>query len=284
MDRASAFGLHSEADRPLYRQLVDWLRADIGRMPVGAQIDSEPKLAARFGVSRFTVARAIEILVHEGLIRRRQGSGSFVAPPPLKRAPTSMRSFTESVERLGREASHRLLHFGPAEWREDLPYPEDAPLIALDRLRLIDAAPAGIHRSVIDAGLARLIGLTREVAAAPRFSLYQLCEEAGFIIERGTESLRARQATQAEAALLELGEELVVMTMRRLTWAANGALVDAAEAIYGSRRFTYEAEIRREHAPRDAARPPQTMENAHAPDFHHQRSFGPRIGPRHGRG
>ena len=67
-----------------------------------------------FGVSRFTVTRAIEILVDEGLIRKGQGLGSFVAPPSLQRAP-----FT--VEAQGRRASHRLLHFGPVEGRESLP-------------------------------------------------------------------------------------------------------------------------------------------------------------------
>jgi len=60
------------SERPLYRQLVEELRADIAKRAVGDRIDSEPKLAQRFGVSRFTVARAFEILVEEGLIRRRQ--------------------------------------------------------------------------------------------------------------------------------------------------------------------------------------------------------------------
>ena len=282
MGRASELFPKPESGEPLYRQLVDRLRADIAWSPVGAQIDSEPKLAARFGVSRFTVARAVEILVDEGLIRRRQGLGSFVAPPPLKRAPTALRSFTESVERLGRKASHHLLALGPAEWREDLPYPEEAPLIRLDRVRLIDGVPANVSRSVIDASVARRIGLTPEAAAEPRFSLYRLCQRAGFVIDRGMESLRARLATPEEAELLDLGDEPVVMLMRRFTWAADGTLLDAVDAIFDSRRFTYEAEVRREHAAStalDHAR--KTMENVHVSDFHHQRSVGPRI--EHGR-
>jgi len=64
------------------------------------------------------VTRAIEILVDEGLIRRRQGRGSFVATPSLHRAPFYLSSFTEAVSAQGRKASHRLLRFGPVEWRE----------------------------------------------------------------------------------------------------------------------------------------------------------------------
>jgi DNA-binding transcriptional MocR family regulator len=72
---ANSFALDGTSGRPLYHQLVDWLRSDIAHRAVGDRIDSEPLLAERFGVSRFTVTRAIEILVDEGLVRPRQGLG-----------------------------------------------------------------------------------------------------------------------------------------------------------------------------------------------------------------
>ena len=103
--------LQSGLDRPLYLQLLDWLREDLSRRQPGARIDSEPQLAQRFGVSRFTVTRAIEILVRDGLLTRRQGLGTFVAPPRLRRAPTYLRSFTEAMAAEGRTATHRLLDF-----------------------------------------------------------------------------------------------------------------------------------------------------------------------------
>ena len=70
---------------------------------------------------------------------------------------------------------------------------------------------------MIDGGLADRIGLTRSVARAPRFSLYRLFDQAGLKIERGVETLRARSATPEEARLLELGDEPVVMVVRRET-------------------------------------------------------------------
>jgi len=215
MPRANSLALDWESERPLYRQLVDWLRVDIEHKAAGERIDSEPQLAERFGISRFTAARAIEMLVDEGLIRRRQGLGSFVAPPSLHRPPSYLSSFTEAVEAQARRASHRLLRFGPVEWREDLPYPEDSTLIGTDRLRLVDREPTAIHRSVIDAEIAHRIGLTRRVAAARGFSLYRLFDQAGLKIERGIETLRARLATVVEARLLEIGDEPVVMAVRR---------------------------------------------------------------------
>ncbi len=73
---------------------------------------------------------------------RRQGLGSFVAAPTLKRAPSYLLSFTEAVSAQGRVATHRLLGFGPAPWRDTLPYEPETPLIRLDRLRLPSAASA----------------------------------------------------------------------------------------------------------------------------------------------
>ena len=93
MARSNALRFGVPSDLPLYRQVVDRLRREIAGMPPGARIDSEPQLTKRFGVSRLTVARAIEILVDEGLVNRRQGLGSFVAAPTLKRAPAYLLTF-----------------------------------------------------------------------------------------------------------------------------------------------------------------------------------------------
>ena len=268
------------SERPLYRQLVEELRADVARRAVGDRIESEPKLAQRFGVSRFTVARAIEILVDEGLVRRRQGSGSFVAPPSLVRAPSYLSSFTEAVEAQGRTASHRLLSYGPADWREGLPYPEDAALIGMDRLRIVDGIPAAIHRSVIDKRVADRIGLTRSVATAPRFSLYRLFDRAGLIIERGIETLRARAATAEEARLLNIADAPVVMAVRRETFGPDGVLLDVVDAAYDAGRYSYQAEIRRDRAPTALSSHSQKIVEAnHASNSNVKRAFGPRLGP-----
>jgi GntR family transcriptional regulator len=61
------------SDEPLYAQLTSMLRDRIAGMRPGEKIWSEPSLARELGVSRFTVARAIEQLARDGLVVRRQG-------------------------------------------------------------------------------------------------------------------------------------------------------------------------------------------------------------------
>jgi DNA-binding FadR family transcriptional regulator len=49
-----------------------------GDWPVGSRIPTEPVLAELAGVGRNTIREAVQSLVHAGLLRRRQGSGTYV--------------------------------------------------------------------------------------------------------------------------------------------------------------------------------------------------------------
>jgi len=57
-----------------------------GRLVPGFKLPAERRSAIFFGVSRNTVARAYARLAIEGLVRPRQGSGTFVAPKPRRPA------------------------------------------------------------------------------------------------------------------------------------------------------------------------------------------------------
>ena len=68
-----------ETGEPYYLQIAGQLRDMVDSLPAGERLPSEPRLAKDFRVSRFTVAKAVEQLVKDGLIVRKQGSGTFVA-------------------------------------------------------------------------------------------------------------------------------------------------------------------------------------------------------------
>src|SRR5262245_34829121 len=72
--------LSGSSHLPLYQQLQRALREAIDRRVLDAEdaLPPERELAAEFGISRITVRKAIDGLVNEGLLARRQGSGTFV--------------------------------------------------------------------------------------------------------------------------------------------------------------------------------------------------------------
>lgn len=65
-------GLVDQVITALRRQIAD------GHWPLGAQIPTEPELAQMTGTGRNTVREAVQALVHDGMLERRQGSGTFV--------------------------------------------------------------------------------------------------------------------------------------------------------------------------------------------------------------
>lgn len=56
----------------LYRLIQD------GTYPPGSQLPSEPELAARMGVSRMTLRRALSLLIDDGLVKNIRGKGNFI--------------------------------------------------------------------------------------------------------------------------------------------------------------------------------------------------------------
>lgn len=70
--------------RPLYVQAVDALYEllEHGAYKTGQPLPAEAELAALLGVSRSTIREALSHLEKDGLIVRKQGMGTFVAPRP----------------------------------------------------------------------------------------------------------------------------------------------------------------------------------------------------------
>lgn len=62
----------------LFQRLQNELSSLIADTPAGERLPSEPELARRLGVSRATLREAMRSFEGQGLIRRRQGVGTFV--------------------------------------------------------------------------------------------------------------------------------------------------------------------------------------------------------------
>lgn len=72
-----------DPDATAYRWLADGLRLLIadGRLPSGQSLPSERRLTEALGLSRTTVTRAYTVLVEEGFLTARQGSGHVITLP-----------------------------------------------------------------------------------------------------------------------------------------------------------------------------------------------------------
>jgi len=76
------FALERTSPTPLYVQLAERLAAAIrkGTLHAGHRLHSARTLASELGINRLTVEAAFGQLERQGLVERRQGSGSYVLP------------------------------------------------------------------------------------------------------------------------------------------------------------------------------------------------------------
>lgn len=90
-----------------FQRLQNDLAALITRTPAGQRLPSEPELAKQLGVSRATLREAMRTFETQGLIRRRQGSGTFVVGkvPVLDNGLEVLESLETMAKRLGLEIS-----------------------------------------------------------------------------------------------------------------------------------------------------------------------------------
>jgi DNA-binding GntR family transcriptional regulator len=86
---ASVSSVTEEVDKqsyvPAYVQLAQIIRRGIsgGAHPAGSRLPAEAALAKRYGVSPMTARQAVSLMVKEGLVRRVQGSGTYVRKPEV---------------------------------------------------------------------------------------------------------------------------------------------------------------------------------------------------------
>ncbi|MBI2332599.1 MAG: GntR family transcriptional regulator [Chloroflexi bacterium] len=94
------------ANFPFQRLQAD-LAALINKTPAGSRLPSEPDLAKQLGVSRATLREAMRSFETQGLIRRRQGSGTFVVGKvqALNSGLEVLESLETIAKRMGLEVS-----------------------------------------------------------------------------------------------------------------------------------------------------------------------------------
>jgi len=94
-----------------WRRIADELEQSIanGAFRQGDRMPGEIEMAARFGVNRHTVRRAIAALAERGLVRAERGSGTFVEARRIAYPIRQRTRFSEIVSGAGRAAGGQLI-------------------------------------------------------------------------------------------------------------------------------------------------------------------------------
>ncbi len=153
-----------------------------------------------------TARRAVEALVADGLIERRQGSGSYVTEVPYARVP-GLSAFSAEIRRRGGVPSTEVLQFEADALASDeigrrLSLRPGERVVWFTRLRSADDLPVAIETTWIGAEL--VPGLSTTDLSG---SLYEVLENKfGLVPGQATSAIDAVGADTTVAERLDVGE------------------------------------------------------------------------------
>jgi len=212
------------AGQPRYCQIRDDLMTAIReqRLRPNEQIPTEVEIMRQYGVSRTTVRRAIQDLVDNGILVKRQGTGTFVNAPRYTRNLLRFISFTSDCLDHGYTPSTEVSdidYVDPSpELAEKLQMREGEKMYVFHRLRFIDGEPVMIEFNKVPERFDFIPHCGKEGL----HSLMRLFQhEHGIKAERYESVLEASFATKSEAAMLNIREGAVVFVIEGICYSGN---------------------------------------------------------------
>ena len=233
--------LNEAGGGPLYQQLERALRSAIERefLAPDSVLPPERDLATDLGISRITVRKAIDGLVKEGLLVRRQGSGTFVRSR-MEKNFSKLTSFSEDMRARGRTPRSVWV-----KRSEGTVTPEEAmslrsspgtPVYRFHRIRYADDAPMAIERATILADCLPSLD-------AVESSLYEALEQNGHRPVRALQRLRAVLFDAEQAELLGARARDPGLLVERIGFDRQGRAIEFSQSWYRGDTYDFVAEL-----------------------------------------
>ena len=213
--------------RPLYLQLSDLLTKKIvtGEWPKGHALPNEFELSHQLEVSIDTLRKAIDVLVSERLVYRKQGKGTFV----LDRLSAEMRNIFDPIRNWDGsfvDWQWKLLSVdtGPSSPKEQLrlSLAEGEWVTRIERLRLIGNRACKFERATVPAKRFEAI----EGLAAQDTGIVLLAYQAGIQLGFAEERVQVRAATAKATKSLDIPVGQPVLRLCRLVHDAQGKPIE----------------------------------------------------------
>jgi len=232
--------------QPLYKQVYELLveRLVNNHWKPSEPLPSEFALADELGVSQGTVRKALNQMVDEQLLTRRQGKGTYVAEHTQESSLFRFFRFKEpGGEKLLPDTvviSKKVRLVKPKE-ANILNLEETESVCEMIRVRSLLGVKTVLERVIQP--LSTFPGIeTEAVIPNALYSFYQ--EKYGISIVRVQEELRATTLNPDQAELLDKKQGDAVLMVERSSINIDGRVVEWSQALCSTDRFVYSVDLR----------------------------------------
>ncbi|NLW65587.1 MAG: GntR family transcriptional regulator [Clostridiales bacterium] len=241
--------LSLSSDIPLYSQLVSIVKRNItaGTLNPGDLLPSEAELCKTFNVSRSTVRQAIGSLEADGLVVRKQGRGTFVAEPKMRRKTENVYSFTSEISAMGLTPSSTIIEFEVMTPTPDIVKvleltTPDSNVYRFTRIRNVNGEPLILETSFYPQYI--YPKLTRELLKTHSF--YSLLYEVGVAPASAVDSYEAVTMGREEAELLDCKPGSSAFYVQRRTRTETGMIYEYTQSLIRADRVTLDIHLHKD--------------------------------------
>jgi GntR family transcriptional regulator len=239
--------INHKSKLPLHVQVEELLRKliKLPKYKEGAFLPKEVELANRLGISRNTIRQATNKLENEGLLFRKKGIGTTVAPQmALQTSLSNWYSFTQEMELRGINVLNLKLMIEKVKVNEKIAnlfnIKTGSELTKLSKLKGVDGDPIVYFESYFHPRI-QLNG--EDDLNKP---LYKLLEDKyGIVVERSSEHINAI-VDIGIAKKLKVKGKSPILFRERMVYDPGNRPIEYNLGYYRSDKFTYSIEVKRD--------------------------------------
>ena len=233
--------LYPGTEKPLFKQLRDVVMQLIeeGKYKDGDLLPSEREFAERYGISRVTVRQALNSLVQDGVIIKKQGKGNFVATKRIETKLDSLLGFIEEFVIKNMKCKVSIVKQGysmaPSEVLSAMQAQDSPEMFLLVRHVIVEDHALGIDYTYIPRNIAYQLGEMdfRKVI------IYRLLEQRGYNLCSAEQSIIADLPSPQECSLLEVAPKTPMLVRRRVAYVEGNLPVVYSKTVYRGDRYNY---------------------------------------------
>ncbi|WP_231097581.1 GntR family transcriptional regulator [Streptococcus gallolyticus] len=211
---------------------------DGGVWEIGQRLPSERDLADDYEVSRMTLRQAITLLVEEGILERRVGSGTYVASHRVQEKMRGTTSFTEIVRSQGKTPSSQLISYQRKTANEaeiqQLQLKATDTVVRMERVRFADNVPLVFEVASIPE---KLIQSFNQEDITEHF--FQTLTDNGYEIGKSQQTIYAKNASERVANYLKVPKNHAVLALTQVSYFTDGRPFEYVHSQYVGDRFEF---------------------------------------------
>ncbi|SFD89987.1 transcriptional regulator, GntR family [Lentibacillus persicus] len=235
--------LNDESSISLHVQLKRIIENQIANGELTGKIPTEREFMEHYNVSRSTVREAVSLLVREGILEKRHGSGTFVSIKPIQQWLGNLTSTSDMIRQMGRKPGAKLIEqyiLTPPVYIQEKINLEKVYFIK--RVRFADHIPIGIECHYYPVAIGEALAEYNLNDA----TLYEIQQnELGIWFADATQTIGSGIIPDEDADLLNVPKQLHVLVAERVIKDSDGSMVEFEKAYYRSDMYNFQIQLSR---------------------------------------